>query len=710
MDSPRHGRPISLRGVGARRALLALILWAAAAAACRAQSERLWIVRYDDDVAVDRVRAWNETLRGGDAKKIVDEAQRILDLVDGETEGRDDTFRVSMSPCAAEPETYLPIDEEVTRRLLATSPEIVAAYRTRQKDRIAVLDARYRTARDESVFRRMRRRFGIALETIDALIREGHKALEAGRIDIALRHFADALERTATDGPDSPFSKAAANGLAAALRLDGDFERARAIETLIGAGHDHPLLDRAGADDERRPERSMQSAVDARARLAEGPEGKLRSEWSFAIPVPAEAPRRRPMTDIHPVSDGAAVFFHTPFAVFALDAANGAPVFRRDFALKKVPDAAEIVRPRAFRLRSQRGALGATAYYFVVDSADGRMLSAVDRRDGKLLWSRTGLFDGPSGADRPPSAKPEAALRPETDIDDAPLLVGDDLIVTAIERSSAPRSYAAAIDPMSGAVRWVTNYGSGIPMSYQSEDGDSSFGDGERASMIAAAARGLVIVGDHLGTIAALETDTGRPRWTYRYARRGGSDDQRVGNAAISRGWRTGRVLAGRDLIVAAPADSDQLLAFHPRPPIEPDRVRTEKTFVVASIMPRRSFTSVAGILDGAVFLGGSEPRSRTPVIDCIAPAAENRLRRWPATAPLDTPEMSPGALAKNALYVATSRYVFRVDPATGALADPVFAREDKDGKGLGNLTAVTGGLLNATPTMVERLSSEPMK
>jgi outer membrane protein assembly factor BamB len=674
-----------------------------------AQQPRIFVLRYDDDTAIEKTRALEDILTKADPKTIATTCREILETATAATsvgDLRPTTIVVPMVAWPLEKEAAQPIEDYVTRRLAGMPSEVRDEYRKMTEASAArALDRRLfdgDTASEWNLERRLR----MSVPGIRHLLISGHEALERGDADLAQRSFEDVLELTALDHDAADRRRAALTGLALAAALRSDRET---VDSALGELRELSAQD----PDEKRREaaarllslvrepprsasaRSANSALDADTPRHECFADELESAWTYERPH-SEAALRRGILLPEVVTDGKIAFYYDPDRYVALDLATGAV---KHAVLFGEAGPGRDIRPGDPRWqRFARPAVGDGRAFFTLARSGERELCAVDLADGKVLWRKSELFDD-AGQD---------AVTPHVLIDSAPLLAGQMLFVTAVEAAPTPRSYAAALDAATGRTIWATNFGSGIPISFQSAEGDVPDPSYWVGAMPSALIAGFLLVGDNLGTIACLERDTGWPRSTYRYPRRGSVDDRRTTGVTIQRGFESNGIVADGARFAAAPDDADRLFVFHVRPPRDPKRLAEARSYVLGGSLERRRFRRIAGMVGETVYMIGTEPHGSQAIVDALAPGADERFRSWPSSAPLDSAPLTPGALEKKGLYVATERYVFRVDLGVGDILKPVLARESDGPKTLGYLKAADGGFLSASEKTIEWLRPKP--
>lgn len=705
-----RGRSIEfLQSLTGRLALIFGIVSVIASHGLWAQQPRIFVLRYDDDAAIEKTRALEDILTKADPRKIATTCREILETATAATstgDSRPTTIVVPMVAWPLEKEAAQPIEDYVTRRLAGMPREVRDEYRKMTETSASrALDRRLfdgDTASEWNLERRLR----MSGPGIRHLLISGHEALERGESDLAQRFFEDVLELTALDGDAADQRRAALAGLSFAAALRKDRETA---DAAIGELRDLSAKDddAKGRETAARLEsllrelprstsmRSANSALDADAPRHDCSADELESAWIFERPH-SEAALRRGILLPEVVTDGKIAFYYDPDRFVVLDLSTGAVKHSIVFG-EEGPG--RDIRPGDPRWqRFARPAVGDGRAFFTLARSGERELIAVNIDDGKVLWKKSELFEG-AGQD---------ALTPHLLIDSAPLFAQGRLYVTAIEAAPTPRSYAAALDAATGNVIWATNFGSGIPISFQSAEGDVPDPSYWVGAMPSALVAGFLLVGDNLGTIACLERDTGWPRSTYRYARRGSVDDRRTTGVTIQRGFESNGIVADGARFAAAPDDADRLYVFHLRPPRDPKRLAEARSYILGGSLERRRFRRVAGMVGETVYMIGTEPHGSQAIVDALAPGADERFRSWPSSAPLDSAPLTPGALEKKALYVATERYVFRVDLAVGEILKPVLARESDGPKTLGFLKAADGGFLSASEKTIEWLRPKP--
>ena len=681
--------------------LAALLLAIGAAPRARAQEPLLWIVRADRDAIVERIREIEAAQERGDWRYVVTTTQALLDTlvtgVDLDAKERSPAREVVVVPDAAEPESLHAAVEYLNRRIAQWPAAAKELYRTlfdergRKAAAAAAAETRFVATLD------IRQRYRATSAGMDYLARGGRLALERGDAAGAVQAFADLHSTDAVRGAALAAEfvialEAAERGGAA---LAGERFGLPALATTTaptgvgGWSEAIESLSRSGA----RSAFDGGAARSAGGSRPDGPLGPLRVQWSVPFAAILED-RRKTSLRPEPLVGNGRVFAHHRSAALAVDIETGSVVWRRDFVDQKDAGKDDVARATAREPGLFRGALGAGLYAFTVRSSAGRVVVALDQGTGAVRWKveplAAALLDGPGA---------EGTLI----FDDAPLIADDAVFVTAHDDTATPRSYLTAFDAGTGALRFVVRIGSGLPMAFASE-GATALGGGGSAP--AAFAEGLVFVCDNLGTIAAIEAASGAPRWLYRYPRRGGADAETAGS--LGRGWDANPVVVSRGRVAVAPDDADSLFVLAVRPPAAAPETRGRRDYILHASLPRRGFTQMIDFDGGAAVLSGRDGDSDAAIVHMLAPGDERRIHRWISSAPLDTLPRFRGAISENAVYVASKRYVYRIDRTGGAVGDPLLAREADPPRGLGPLVAANGGLVIATADGLEFLVPSP--
>jgi outer membrane protein assembly factor BamB len=318
-----------------------------------------------------------------------------------------------------------------------------------------------------------------------------------------------------------------------------------------------------------------------------------------------------------------------------------------------------------------------------------RILLAIDARTGATIWKKESRLL--------PESNDSNALAPLL-WSSAALIANNTVFVGALDRATQPSSWLVALDLHSGAERWRTRFGGGLPLPFETTTGQLPDPETWLACTRPAYTAGMLLIGDNLGTLAALDGETGQPVWVYRYQRRRAVNTSRFGQSSLRRGWRNAAIHVSGTRFVVAPEDSNQAFCFFTNPSPVADRPLGHVNFVLNNVWERNGLSQVLGFNQGVVYFAGRDRPEDLDVVEAWAPAGDQRLQPWPSAAPLATPIAGALIVGDNWLYVSTDKYVYRIDRSSGAISNPLITHEAAPGQFLGDLFLAKEGLLIAAP------------
>jgi outer membrane protein assembly factor BamB/tetratricopeptide (TPR) repeat protein len=286
---------------------------------------------------------------------------------------------------------------------------------------------------------------------------------------------------------------------------------------------------------------------------------------------------------------------------------------------------------------------------------DERVIVALDGETGRPLWRRTGWELG----------------IPELDgavVQGVPAITEGAVVLSAIRQVPAERLLALrmfALDLHDGALRWDRGIAS---------SGARNWGLRQRLTDASTATGGLIVRGDEIGVVAAVEAATGRVRWARRI------DEPRAQRRfALDKPWHANRPVVVGDTIYTVSPRRNWLIAF--------DRWTGE---VVArrraSAFGRPSYLLVAG--EHLVAVG--------PLGVFVQPLDDFGTRADTVATPLnfrapDQVSMGRVIVSGDRLVVPVSSGAIVVEPGA---ADPAASRQRVPLERPGNLVALDGQLI----------------
>ena len=305
-------------------------------------------------------------------------------------------------------------------------------------------------------------------------------------------------------------------------------------------------------------------------------------------------------------------------------------------------------------------------------SAPSTSLVAIDRRQsGAIQWRRTpeqvmGVVNDAFGGFGGPGMGAQLAFG------GAPLADDHGVYVTLLKPGAQSLTWAACLDPRSGATRWLRFVCAGTTRTFAREDGFRNQGlifNTDLGHRLLTLGGSTLYYQTDLGALAAIDARSGRLKWLATYPRDlgapGGTPGVEGHNPAM---------IAG-DLVVVAPEDSDLVLAFR----------RSSGTLAWAA-EPGGRVAHLLGVGVGNVVATGDSVWT----ID----ATDGTLRsRWPEGRSVEQ-GYGRGLLAGGEIYWPTRDRLYILDQRTGLPVDrPPIPLRELFGCGGGNLVAGDGYL-----------------
>ena len=412
----------------------------------------------------------------------------------------------------------------------------------------------------------------------------------------------------------------------------------------------------------------------------------------FPTDRPMGAPTwlQKDTSDDHPsnptVIANGRVFRLTPDRLTARDLTSGKLLWARTTHADETP----LPPDRSPRHRARALSVANGVCVFVRQATrDTRSLLAVHSKTGATLWQRTA---------KNPSPNDHSASKSTLLWSSAALVTEDSIHIGAHDTASQPNSWLVTLDLSSGQERWRTRIGGGVPLPFETRAGQlprpETWVSCTRPALIA----GSILVGDNLGTLAALDFRTGQPIWVYRYERRRAVNTSRFGQSSLKRGWDDSSIHAEGLRFVVSPEDSDRAFCFFTNPPPVSDRPLSHVDFVLNDVWERSGLSRVLGFNNGTVYLAGRDRSEDLDVVEAWTPAGEEHLQAWSSPAPMDTPVAGALIVGDNGLYVSTDKYVYCINRSSGEVSNPLITHEASPGLFLGDLYLTREGLLIAAP------------
>jgi outer membrane protein assembly factor BamB/tetratricopeptide (TPR) repeat protein len=699
--------------VTVKRLLPAVVLVALAAGGRGAAADEITLPFQVADrmPALRLVTDFERASRNGDWTTAADRLQQLLDLPPGDPV----VIRaVGMSPARFEGSTV------VARRLFDRMPrEGRDAWEARSRARAEELLARgMRLRRDQDLAEAARRypAADVRRRAFDAL---AQFALAKGDLRAARFHLESLLD--AAEEADRPhviarlaWVAAQAGDVAAlaALRVLGERDRDVVVPASPSPLPLSEFLERmthaAGAGSAAEGAPRVFGGDASGSGLSEAPAAPGEIAW----PAPTEfmqgydndpswpslsglqKMRRDPVV---PVVSRGLVFLNTGLSLVALNLSNGGTAWRHDSRHQEADWRDSFVASQTVAVA------GGTAYAALVTRADGvepgvesmfankriiyalphRCLHAFDERTGELLWSHESSKMEPG--------RPDAAEVDRESVSSPPLVIGDDLIVTAWTYRGIYDVRVVCYDRRTGATRWRTSIAQG-------QQELNLFGRPVKELVTGAIGEsgGLVYFATGLGVAAAVHREDGRIVWLTAYPQMPippamhwyETRDREVG-------WWMSPVYASPEAVVMAPLDSPDLLCLAPAT----GELRWRAKGTPSRLQRYRWFLGVTG---GRAYVLGTQLAAfdlaqGSPV---WTGADAGRLTQTKVSA---TEATGRGILTKDRVYAPTERAIVAVNTATGAAEEtwPLKARQQA-AWATGNLVSGDGALLVVTASRID--------
>lgn len=365
------------------------------------------------------------------------------------------------------------------------------------------------------------------------------------------------------------------------------------------------------------------------------------------------------------------VLVNNGLSLTAVNLSSGSPAWRHEtrqtwaewrdhFGAAHTPSAADGLVYAALATRAEKGDLDFERHFSghtIVYAMPHRVLHAFDERSGEVVWSHeTGRLAG----------RPDAAEIEKESVASPPLVVGDDVIVTAWTYEGIYDLRLVCYDRRTGATRWRTTVVSG-------QQEMNLFGRPVKELFTGPLAElnGRIYFATGLGVAAAVEREDGRIAWLSAYEQSPLPPAYRWYQTMDRRiTWWMSPVAATPDGVVMAPPDGATLLCFDPANGTRRWTSAEENTPSARAsehVPPYRWFLGVTG---GRAFIAGS----RVLAIDvksgrkAWSAADAGRILVPRASVPLDASGL--GLLTPTKIYVPTDRAVVVFSTATGAVEE----------------------------------------
>ncbi len=628
------------------------------------------------------------------------EIQRLLE--EGDTRIREERFGPGLEAWiralgrAEELDRFVELDERhlvgvreaIRRRVAALPAEAAAVWSSRaEAPAAAELEA---AGSDEARLRKILEARPGTLAAARAALRLGDGAFERGETAASA-----ALYRLAASAGDPATRTAAiARRSTGALLLE-----------------DRPEIDRlaAGAGDGAVEARGQThtpmewlGALEGALPAPPGPSGaRLSIAWApLAVPADADTQRALGFDPSPAVAEGEA-YLQTRRFLYVCDLGSG--TFAGKIDLEEVlPHRARGGEGRGIR-RTRPAASGRTVAVVHGEAspsgAPSNALAVFERVRGgpsplRLRWAR--LPGG--GYLREDERRAKEERLDGFGFSEEPLLYGERLYCGLQRVSGEVASYLGCFDARSGELlflRWLCTGSEFDPLlpRMQGRSASNVSGSGPVAS------GGVVFYGTNLGVVVALDAGSGECLLAYRTARRPpleARENPRFADLGL------GRPVAGPTGFAIAPGDSAFLYAFAfpgspgPSPLLHPPQLLREASLYAGWWK------------DAHVFLANSGGEQNVAAVD---PVLWRRIDSAPlgpdeAFLSADTDQPREPALARGRLFAASDRYLYVFDLSRelymeAAIPPPIDPKTGLHGAGraiLGNLVAVPGGILSATP------------
>ncbi|HUT36479.1 MAG TPA: PQQ-binding-like beta-propeller repeat protein [Planctomycetota bacterium] len=678
-----------IAALGASVVVLATCDALAAESRTRAEDSSLYLETDRD--AEKLLEAARAAVRAGNWRQAVEAYQRVADFA-----GRAGAQPLVAAEAGAT--IYLPIQDAAAQELARLPRPALDLYREGHDAAAKAVFDRALAARDAALLGSVAQRYLATSWGDDALATLGSLAFERADYTGALMAWTRLLETCPEPTVPLPPILARMWVCCRALGQDGPAQaiterlRTRHADATLRAGGEEVSVARFLAQEVRPVASAPLSDWPAlggdatHARLMRGFAEVGGPAWRFPLPYAAVRPSHRegdlspypiPLP-IHATVVGDTVFLADHSAVYALSIETGQPIWL-------FPDAPEAGPPAA---------LDETVH--AVACADGRAfarlahtLLAFDAATGQVLWRR-------SFAEEKPEALPEEKPEPEPKADDEPeeppkkkgraktgkllgtkvrvlltppVVAGPRVFVGFTHLGEEARTSVVALDAATGQEAWRTFVCSrSIP---------AFLGLGASASPPAVAGN-TVYLATNLGTVAAVDAQTGAIRWVHRYP----SFPSHLRRSIVERNerWTNSPLIVDGGLVFVAPQDASSLLAL--------DAVRG----ALAWSAPRDGCRYLVGVEGRGIFSAGAH---------VVATGKATGKRLWST----ELPERAAGrpALCQGRLYVPTERALHTVLTADGA---STVCRVWQPFEEPGNLTVVDRALFLASRDRIYAFSN----
>ncbi len=696
---------------GALPAVLAVAVLAVTARGAVAEDITLPFQAPDRVPARRLVEDFDRLSKAGDWPLAADRLQQLLDFP------ADDpvVIRRSFIPARFEGASF------VARRLFdALPPEGRAAWERNSRERAEELLSRGLRLRREPDLREAARRFPAAdvrRRAFDALAQ-----LALVRADLAAARFHLAALYDACDEPDRALVLARRAWVAA---QQGDAEELARVRSAAEPVRDTPVpsglrteplgtfVDRmiraAGPQGGGGGGTTKQFGGDAHGNglsdappAPESPRWQVSTEFQDGTENDDENPPllwrdRARLEPVVPLVSHGLVFVNSGLSLIAVNLSSGTVAWRHD-APQQEPEwrdshvvshtvaVADGAVYAALATRSDAAGFDRRFYgHTILYPLPHRALHAFDERTGDLLWSHE--------TSRLAPGREDAAEITKECVSSPPLVVGDDLIVTAWTYEGIYDVRAVCYDRRTGRTRWRTSL-------VQGQQELNLFGRPVKELVTGAIAEsaGRLFFATGLGVAAAVEREDGRIAWLSQYTqtpipkavRWHETRDRDVG-------WWPSPVSASPLGVVMAPVDAPALLCFDPASGL----LRWSRRRVESP----NSYRWFLGTTGGRAYVLGT----RLAAIDIAS--ADGRLVWTTPDAGRLAPPKSPvveaagrGILTKERVYVPTDRAVVVLSAASGVLEEtwPLVSPIRNVAPGTGNLVSGEGALLFVTRSRID--------
>jgi len=520
------------------------------------------------------------------------ERNRLIEVGRGGTRG-------SLKAVRRGPRRFVGLTAYIQSKLEALPASVRAIFRERNDYRAKAHFTAAIASHKEADLAAFYDEFGLSSYGAQALRRMGDTAFESGRLEAAARHYARLLKTHGRELKAKELRRVRSARLAA-LVGSGQTELARALAGRLGATKDDGLV--PYGDDARPLKGVMKLALAARARRQGESGTRLRhvrgnpgNDASFSKPLHigsmrfsprhfAKAPRsltptirrRYPLPGLRqqrrygrrseslPVvgralrrKDGKKVeegiaLLSVGSNVSMLWLSDGKPgprvvppfMIRNDEANEKILHGGALAR--GIYIQSYVEKVSKPEHYRGIPikvSMPRRKLCALDTRGWRWIWNHQDVLRGS------PLARASFPA--------PPVIVDDTVYASAVLIEGFVHAHVAAFDLWSGRLKWSTWVCSG-----QIEQ--TMFGEHAREPLASALAvrDGVVYHCSNLGTVAALDSMTGKPLWTTTYNQVEVEQPRGYYPVYRSLGWANNPPVVRDGVVVVAPLDANEYLAY----------------------------------------------------------------------------------------------------------------------------------------------------